>query len=104
MRGAGERQDERAVLNRPVVDGNAVDRHRHQRLPAAVEPQRADVRILSLDMQRRVDAGARGIEIEIERDVGHEPVRRGVVLTARDVWPEGVGEVVSTMSPSHFHE
>jgi hypothetical protein len=62
--------------------------HAERGQPVAVEPQRTVVRAAPLDPESRAHPRRGGIEIEIERDLGHAPIGLAIILAARDmgVW------------------
>ena len=60
----------------------AIDLDRDRFEAVAVEPERAVVIAIAFDLQCRPDDGPLGIEREVERDVGHQPVGRAIILAA----------------------
>ena len=57
----------------------AIDLHRQRPSPIARQPQRPVVRAIALHRQRRAHPSRRGVEREVERHLGHQPVGRAVI-------------------------
>ena len=50
----------------------------------AVEPQGPIMVAVARDYQGRADAGASGIEVEIQRNIRHQPIRRAIIRATND--------------------
>ena len=85
-RAACRNVDDELIALEAVVRIHAVQLHRNQLHFGAIEPKRAGVFTVALDLQRCADSRALGVEVEVEPDLRHQPVRWPVVLAAdRDV-------------------
>ena len=76
---AGDLDDQRRPVH-PPLGVPAVDRDPQRRQLVAVEPQRAVVVAVALDAEPGADPRRLGIEVEVELDLGHQPVGRAVIL------------------------
>ena len=75
MRGPRQRDDELVAVQPPIVGRDAVDDDGQGLLPRAVEAQRCMPRPVAGGVQARADPCRGGVEPEVERQVGNEPVR-----------------------------
>ena len=86
MRIGGQRQDQIAILHLPVVHLFTVHQHVQRRDPVALQAQRLAVGAVRIaaHVQPRMHLGGCQPEIEIQRDIGHQPCGRAVILPPDD--------------------
>ena len=84
MRLTGQRHDQPLAVDAPVVHQRPVDAYRERFLARAVKPERLRMRAAPLDREPAPHDRPRGVEVEIERHFGHQPLGRAVILAAGD--------------------
>ena len=95
VRRIGQRDDEGAGLEMPFAlrEQPAVHLHLQRHKAIAVQPQRPVMIAIARHGQPRTNLGQRGIKIEMQRDIRHQPVGRAIVGTADDCGRGGGGGV-----------
>ena len=80
-RSPGEVDDQLRPIHPPAAI-LAVDPNRQRHQAVAVQLQRPLVIAVALDRDGRADARPAQVEIELEPDLGNQPVRRAIILAA----------------------